>query len=186
MKDRDRLSRLVERVRQRTFSGFPLEVSRDGTVTGSFMKMRLASRFADHGEAGGLAFAACRDAAGEPFGEVALYRLAATQGNRAALDRFLRTLHLLNHVALGEPWERLGLPVSEALLAEVEDHHGRAFRSILDDLGLPPDRYVIVLPDSLAGDAGRLQFVRRNYLSHGFTTRLASAYSAPCAATCAR
>lgn len=174
MKQGQRLADLVERVGKTSVSQFPLFLAEDGSVTGIFMKIRLGSRFDDCPGLGKMARAVCRDPFGRDIAEADLYRLIDNGGSRAVLDRFLRTLHLLNYLAQGSPWQPLGLPVSMALLGEVRDQHGKAFRTILDSLDIEPDRFVMVLPAELQQEPERLESIRANYRLHGFDTRFAN------------
>ena len=85
------------------------------------------------------------------------------------LDRFLRTLHALHHLSLGDDRDGLlALDVHLRHVAALPERHGQVFETLLHRLGLAPCQIVLRLPGAaLQGDphvrAAALSFVRRGY-----------------------
>lgn len=88
-------------------------------------------------------------------------------GHLIALDRLARTLHLLNALVTGHTLP-LFLNVNGRLLAAVGDDHGRAFRRVVDALGVSPASIVIETPVEASAQPDLLTFVLRNYRANGF------------------
>ncbi len=88
-------------------------------------------------------------------------------GHLIALDRLARTLHLLNALVAGHTLP-LFLNVHGRLLAAVGDDHGRAFRRVVDALGVSPASIVIETPVEASAQPDLLTFVLRNYRANGF------------------
>ena len=84
-----------------------------------------------------------------------------------SLDRLARTLHLLNALVAGHTLP-LFLNVHGRLLAAVGDDHGRAFRRVVDALGVSPASIVIETPVEASAQPDLLTFVLRNYRANGF------------------
>lgn len=63
------------------------------------------------------------------------------------LDRFLRTLHALHHLSLGDDREGLlAVDVHLRHLAALPEQHGRVFEGLLRRLGLSPQQIILRLP----------------------------------------
>ncbi|MCM8595249.1 EAL domain-containing protein [Accumulibacter sp.] len=96
-----------------------------------------------------------------------LFSAAADDERLIALDRLCRTVHLLNWL-LAASESLLFLNVHGRLLAAVADDHGRAFRRVVDALGVSPERLVIETPVAASRQPELLHLVLRNYRRHGF------------------
>ena len=85
------------------------------------------------------------------------------------LDRFLRTLHALHHLSLGDDRDGLlALDVHLRHVAALPERHGQVFETLLHRLGLAPCQIVLRLPGAaLQRDphvrAAALSFARRGY-----------------------
>lgn len=126
-----------------------------------------------------------RAASGAIFGQRAKL-LASTQDGRSTLpdslyvqawdaedvvflDRFLRTLHALNHLHLGhDHGETLVLDVHLRHLAAVPGHHGKIFDALLHRLGLRPEQIVLRLDGRALQMDSHLQGAARSFASRGF------------------
>lgn len=98
----------------------------------------------------------------------ALFEQAATPEERVALDRRCRTVHTLNFFADPASPHDLFLRVHDRLLTAVADLHGRAFKRVLDSLGVAQSRIVIELSPSACAHALLLANVIANYRLAGF------------------
>lgn len=96
-----------------------------------------------------------------------LFSTAADDARVIGLDRLARTVHLLNALLAGNE-APLFLNVHGRLLAAVADDHGRAFRRVVDALGVAPDSIVIETPVEASEQPDLLAFVLRNYRNNGF------------------
>lgn len=96
-----------------------------------------------------------------------LFSTAADDYRLMGLDRLSRTLHLLNALAAGVT-TGLFLNVHGRLLAAVTDDHGKAFRRVVDTLGVDPAGIVIETPLAASEQLNLLEFVLDNYRKHGF------------------
>lgn len=106
--------------------------------------------------------------ADEPGGSPwTLFSGTPDDGHLIALDRLARTLHLLNALVAGHTLP-LFLNVHGRLLAAVGDDHGRAFRRVVDALGVSPASIVIETPVEASAQPDLLTFVLRNYRANGF------------------
>lgn len=171
------LTQFLRTVHAEYFMEFPLWSTADGQVMGEFMKVRLSSHFqAVHDAAGQSLGVLARLHAMAPGGELladeALTRLTRVSETPVVLDRFIRSLHLLNYLQAGYGEQGLILPVSALLLQAVSQEHGRVFRQIVDSLVLPAPRIGFLLPAAYAAQPARLAVLRENYARHGFATFL--------------
>lgn len=156
---------------------FPLWRMQDGRFAGEFFKVRLESGFRPvvdmHAQPlGRVAELRAIGPGGEQIGVQALSRLTRVSESPVVLDRFIRCLHLLNHLREPQPAGRLFLPVSAALLERVSHDHGKVFRHILDTLHLAPDAVGFVLPAALGSAANTLARLHDNYQRHGIAAYL--------------
>ncbi|MDD3354237.1 EAL domain-containing protein [Zoogloea sp.] len=145
----------------------------DGGVLGDWAGLALGSAFqpivrADSGELFGRE-AFLRSGVGEEQGlsPWTLFSANTDDDRLIALDRLARTVHLLNALVGGHEG-RLFLNVNGRLLAAVSDDHGRAFRRVVDALGLLPEQIVIETPVEASQQPDLLAFVLRNYRNNGF------------------
>lgn len=145
----------------------------DGSVVGDWNGLALGSAFQDIVESMG----------GRQVGREALLRaLAAPADSRSpwqaisaytddheliALDRLARTLHLLNALTGGHDGP-LFMNVNGRLLSSVGSDHGRAFRRVIEALGLLPEQIVIETPVEASAQPDLLHYVLRNYRYNGF------------------
>ncbi len=89
-----------------------------------------------------------------------------------SVDRLVRMLHTLNFFADSSHQERLFLRVNGRFLSAVPDNHGRAFRRVIEALGLSPEQFVIQIPGNAAHNLPVLGFATDNYRRNGFLTGL--------------
>lgn len=173
------LARFLQQVHPAYFMEFPLWSTAEGEIVGEFLKVRLASRFvavADHtGQPlGVLAGLHAIAPGGEPIGGEVLSRLTGVSETPVVLDRFIRCLHLLNFLQGPHLGQDLLLPVSAALLAQVNQEHGRVFRQIVDQLLQPAPRIGFVLPAAMSTAGDALARLQQSYAGYGFASYLAS------------
>ena len=171
------LTQYLRTVHADFFMEFPLWSTADGQVVGEFLKVRLSSRFAPVHDAAGqplgvLAQLHAVAPGGEVLADEALTRLTRVSETPVVLDRFIRSLHLLNYLQAGYGEQGLILPVSALLLEAVSQEHGRVFRQIVDRLAGPLPRIGFLLPAAYATQPARLAVLRANYARHGFATFL--------------
>lgn len=157
--------------------GFPLWRMEDGRFAGEFFKVRLGSGFRpvidQHAEPlGRAAELQAISPNGEVIGEKALSRLTRVTESPVVLDRFIRCLHLLNHLRDPAPQGRLFLPVSAAALERISQDHGKVFRQILDKLDLTPAAVGFLLPAALSSSATTLGRLHENYERQGIEAYL--------------
>lgn len=167
----DLLDHFLRTVHRGYFMGFPLWRLEDGRIAGEFLKVRLESCFRPvHHEQGTLLGQAAELIATAPdgtnIGQQALARLTQVSESPVVLDRFIRCVHLLNHLLEETHGSALFLPVSAALLDRVNSDHGMVFRQILDQL--TPATVHFLLPGALAAAPPTLTRLRNNYARHGF------------------
>jgi len=91
-----------------------------------------------------------------------------------ATDRLLRALHTLNYFGCSTEPVRLFLDVNHRFFASISDNHGRAFRHLIESLGLLPGHFVIQVVASDETDLNTLAFAADNYRRNGFLTGLHS------------
>jgi hypothetical protein len=173
----DLLSHFLRTIHREYFMGFPLWRMEDGRFAGEFFKVRLESRFRPvvdvHAEPlGRVAELLAITPGRENIGEQVLTRLTRVSESPVVLDRFIRCLHLLNHLCEQGPLGRLFLPVSTVLLERVSHEHGKVFRQILDTLELAPRAVGFLLPAALASSQPTLSRLQENYERHGIDAYL--------------
>lgn len=171
------LTQFLRTVHAEYFMEFPLWSTADGQVMGEFIKVRLSSQFEPARDAAGqslgvLARLQAIAPGGETMADEALTRLTRVSETPVVLDRFIRSLHLLNYLQGGYGEQGLILPVSALLLEAVSHEHGRVFRQIVDRLVTPAPRIGFLLPEAYAAQPARLAVLRENYARHGFATFL--------------
>ncbi|WP_079434099.1 EAL domain-containing protein [Zoogloea sp. LCSB751] len=166
---RDFLTRLP----QAPVPGKQLHRTESGAVVGDWFGFELSSAFqpivdaANGAVVGREAFLRSHDPDEHGLSPWTLFSAAAEDARLIALDRLARTVHLLNALAAGNDVP-LFLNVHGRLLAAVGDDHGRAFRRVVDALGVQPDSIVIETPPEASAQPDLLAFVLRNYRANGF------------------
>ncbi|MFM1992118.1 MAG: hypothetical protein RJA99_5075 [Pseudomonadota bacterium] len=154
--------------------GLDVSLDDDGRVVGRFLQARLASVFdpvielADGVVRGARAELRTVGARGPGLAPWAVFAAAAGPAELVRLDRLARTVHALAFQTIARPGQALHLSVHPRLLDAVPDHHGRAYRGLLDSLGLEALRVVIELPAIAPGDEARIAPIAANYRRHGF------------------
>ncbi|BET27004.1 EAL domain-containing protein (putative c-di-GMP-specific phosphodiesterase class I) [Limnobacter thiooxidans] len=93
-----------------------------------------------------------------------------------ATDRLLRALHTLNYFGCSTEPIRLFLDVNHRFFSSISDNHGRAFRHLIESLGLLPGHFVIQVVASDETDLNTLAFAADNYRRNGFLTGLYCRY----------
>lgn len=174
---KDLLTHFLHTVYREHFLSFPLWRMNDGHIVGEYFKVRMESRFLPVADEQALIFgqaAALQAFApnGSNIGEQALRRLTRVSESPVVLDRFIRCLHLLNHLRSHAGEEKLLLQVSSALLERINHNHGQVFRQILERLRLPPETVGFLLPAALAREQTLLTRIHRSYTQHGFSAYL--------------
>lgn len=144
----------------------------ENTVVARFYGMRLESRFEN-----------LRNPLGEPFGQQALlqvtsprgkpisphgpYAVALDEDSIIALDRLIRTLHVLNAAT----WHWGGvlfLEVHPWHIAKVSDDHGAVFERILQACGRSPQDIVLEIGEAVAQDSDHLARAIKSFQARGF------------------
>lgn len=185
MTDSPPLAPFLEQVHDQLFAEFPLWQDIDGQARGRVFKNELSSHWLpvldDSGQLVGHAgVTTAHDSAGQVTPLEALFRLVRDDG-LARLDRFCRTLHVLNRPATHLP---LFLGIHPLLPSSVSTEHGQVFQHILDFLGIGAAQVVITLPAPVVDDAALLERVTGNYRHHGYRVAWIARYG-PRAATAA-
>lgn len=166
------LQHFVARVHSHYFSGFPIYRTGGLDYAGEFMKHRIRSRFLPQERRRLLAVPLCSDPTGAPLPLEALTRLCRASDTAVVLDRFVRTIHLLNLMrddpAIPADCDTVFLPVGIALIHGVPGDHGKVFRTILTRLGWQRYRLGILLPEALSREPARWRTVARAYRANGF------------------
>ncbi len=163
----------LERLPSGPLPGKQLRRTDSGSVLGDWFGFALSSAFqpivdsANGQIVGREAFLRSVNSADEGLSPWTLFSAAAEDARLIALDRLARTVHLLNSIVVGNAVP-LFLNVHGRLLAAVGDDHGRAFRRVVDALGVQPDRIVIETPPEASAQPELLTFVLRNYRANGF------------------
>lgn len=162
----------LERLPRQRTPGKQLHRQDDGRVVGDWVGLELSSAFQPIVDAAGAVVgreAFLRSAGDDDQGlsPWTLFSTATDDTRLIALDRLARTLHLLNALVGGNTVP-LFLNVHGRLLAAVGDDHGRAFRRVVDALGVRPEQIVIETPLEASAQPDLLAFVLRNYRNNGF------------------
>lgn len=163
----------MERLPRGHEPGRSLHRHADGSIIGDWYGCRLSSVFqpivdARSGEVRGQeAFLRVFGQGQRDLSPWSLFSAAADDERLIALDRLCRTVHLLNSL-LARSESLLFLNVHGRLLAAVSDDHGRAFRRVVDALGVSAERIVIETPVAASRQPELLNLVLRNYRRHGF------------------
>ncbi|HEY1059508.1 MAG TPA: hypothetical protein VGE55_12335 [Limnobacter sp.] len=89
-----------------------------------------------------------------------------------ASDRLIRALHTLNYFGVSAEPVRLFVDVNQRFFTSVVDNHGKAFRTLIESLGLGPAHFVIQVVANAATDLSTLAFAADNYRRNGFMTGL--------------
>lgn len=180
----DRLQIYLQRLRLNP-RGADLWVDAAGAVRGRVLDAEVGSLFEpvfapDGTEVAAQALAQVRPfeggatepvAAGEPT-PWKLFSRALSPDDLVAFDRRCRTVHTLNFFARPGPERDLYLRVHDRLLTAVADLHGRAFKRVLDSLGIPTRRVIIELPPTATAHTSLLSHVIANYRLAGFRVAL--------------
>lgn len=175
----DRLQVYLQRLRLNP-RGADLWVDADGAVHGRVLDAEVSSSFEPIRTPDGEVVAAQALAEVRPFdggsdpvarGEPTPWKLfsrALSPDDLVAFDRRCRTVHTLNFFSSHPPSQELFLRVHDRLLTAVADLHGRAFKRVLDSLGIPMSRIVIELPPAASAHPALLAHVIANYRLAGF------------------
>lgn len=162
------LPRFLHAVHDPLFGEFPLWLS-EGQARGRVFKNEVGTEWlpvaTEHGRGDGwLARTTAVDATGAAVPVERLFSLLRDDG-LVRLDRFCRTLHVLNRPA---DTRRLYLPIHPDLPASVSGEHGQVFERVLSFLEVPPARITIVLPAAAARVVDLAERVTANYRRHGY------------------
>ena len=162
------LTFFIDRVHGPYFSNFPIHQTLQGEYVGKFMKHEIASRFRTLNPSRALAELACTSPAGLEINLEDLQRMCRASQSAVILDRFIRSIHLLNLMRQPTRWDTVFLPVSMGLIDGVGQDHGLVFRTILNSLELLRPKIGIVLPDTLLRCPERFAEVAESYRQNGF------------------
>lgn len=173
----DYMIRTIERII--TTTGFSLQHSDNGDITGLFYHCKLSSAYQP-------VFGTARNSIiGQEAhiradlngnGEIQLspwhiFALAPDNEQLIRLDRLCRTIHALNFLDnIPNKQMKLFIRVQPRLLESVKDDHGSAFEQILDIIGIRTSRIVIEIPVEVNRDWRLLERVIMNYRAHGYLT----------------
>ncbi|MGP9767200.1 hypothetical protein ACT3UM_15925 [Halomonas sp. AOP13-D3-9] len=98
-----------------------------------------------------------------------LYFLSWNQEDVVFLDRFLRVLHALNHLALnGASTKPLIVDVHWRHIQAVEVSHGSVFESLLTQLGLHPSQVVLRLDGAVVLEEEHAQAAAHSFHQRGY------------------
>jgi EAL domain-containing protein (putative c-di-GMP-specific phosphodiesterase class I) len=159
-----RLAPLLARLEREHFPAHRLSEPHPGTVEAQFFQSRLTSVFQpvvranDGAVAGHQGLLRVFDDAGIEAAPWSVFSQACDDAQLVQLDRLCRTVHALNYFPARGGAGVLFLNVEQRLLKAVSADHGAYFESILAQLGVTPQRVVIVLPASAVDDP--VTFVR--------------------------
>lgn len=157
-----------------------LQLDPAGRVVSRFFNCEIATAFqgihaVDSAAVAWQAFARVRGA--DDSHDLSPWRLfarAASDEDLVAMDRRCRLVHALNFFRLAEAATLgdLHLCVHDRLLSAVSSDHGRAYRRVLDSLGVDHRRIVIELPALPVGNEYVLAQVAASYRLNGFRIAL--------------
>ena len=174
-----RLQQQIEQVYHQYFSDFPIFSVDQGQVVGRFFKFELRSRFEPvyAGDSRQLIGHHAHLQASGPqqadIGSQRLFALARDSSALVTLDRMVRTLHLLNYLALDNSQAlTLFLSVDTALLGAVKEKHGQFFEHLSRQLGGDIRKIVISLASDALTDMAQLRTAIDNYRQHNFGTAI--------------
>ncbi|HWO99576.1 MAG TPA: EAL domain-containing protein [Methylococcus sp.] len=158
----------------------PLEF-RDGRVAGRFGEVSLTSEFQPIRLAGALSVIIGQDAILKAIRantlETPTEQVFAGTADGAPivnLDRFCRTLHMLNFLPLAHDNGSLFLHVHPRHILGVRRDHGAYFEDVIFRCGLSPRRVVITVRITPVYDRQLVRLLEglRNYRDHGYGTAL--------------
>jgi EAL domain-containing protein (putative c-di-GMP-specific phosphodiesterase class I) len=110
-----------------------------------------------------------RTADGYPVHPESLYVQAWDAADVVFLDRFLRTLHALNHLHLGHGGrELLVLDVHLRHVAALPEHHGEVFETLLHRFGLRTDQVVLRLDGRALHSDTHVQGAAKSFAGYGY------------------
>jgi EAL domain-containing protein (putative c-di-GMP-specific phosphodiesterase class I) len=110
-----------------------------------------------------------RAANGNPASNESLYAEVWEAADVIFLDRFLRTLHALNHLHQDHDGHGLlVLDVHPRHVAALPDHHGEVFEGLLQRFGLRTDRVVLRLDGRALHNDPHVQMAARSFVGHGY------------------
>jgi hypothetical protein len=110
-----------------------------------------------------------QSAAGQPMLPEGLYVHAWDAEDVIFLDRFLRTLHALHHLSLGEGRSGLlALDVHVRHVAALPEQHGQVFEALLYRLGLMPPQIVLRLAGTALQQDPHVQAAARSFSGRGY------------------
>jgi len=162
------LDNFIEKVQRTYFSNFPVYRTGAGEYAGVFMKHLLQTRFNELSPDCAHASLVCHSPGGKIISIESLQRLCGPIQSAMVLDRFVRSIHLLNFMAIEPRWHTLYLPVTQALIIGAGADHGKVFREILERLPLGNHQFGIALPATLKQDPVLFSRVSCAYRQHGF------------------
>ncbi|MBI2311170.1 MAG: EAL domain-containing protein [Betaproteobacteria bacterium] len=177
----DRIGDFIEGFYNSRFPEFPLDRLGDGSVVARFYQCRLSSVFQPvfdgrvRAPVGHKGLIRCYGAGGESLSPWGIFSHAADDATLVQLDRVCRTLHVLNFIRRTPSGFRLFVTVQPRLLLAVGLGYGRAFQTILEQLGVATSRVVIELPEDPNLDWDILKLAVANYRSCGYAVALSHA-----------
>jgi EAL domain-containing protein (putative c-di-GMP-specific phosphodiesterase class I) len=151
-----------------------LRLAQNGTVIGRFHEFDLATGFQSIVRLDTLdvvgydAYARSHAQDGDVVSPWGLFSHAADDATVTRLDRLCRLVHTVNYFSQAGSDVPLYLRVHGRLLAAITQDHGKAFRYMIDALGIPPSSIVLQLPADAAQDVLLIGIIIDNYKKAGF------------------
>lgn len=173
------LNQYLARLTDQNSATTSIWLDQQGRAQGRFFNCTMTSAFLpvrELGEGRVVAYEGLARSVSAADEGLSLWRLldhAASDDESIELDRLCRMLHAINFFRQEGADQSAGAPdlylnVHDRLLSAVSSNHGHAFQRILDALGLPIERIVLLLPPVTAQQGWLLNYVADNYRRNGF------------------
>lgn len=169
------LNQYLARLSDQSTASTSIRLDAQGRALGRFFNCTMTSAFQpvrDLGRGGVVAYEGLARSVSADDEGLSLWKLldhAASDDESVELDRLCRMLHAINFFRQEDGGDAdLYLNVHDRLLSAVSSNHGYAFQRILDALGLPIGRIVLLLPPVTAQQGWLLNYVADNYRRNGF------------------
>lgn len=166
--EKDELARIQES------TDYAVTRAENGFIMGHFFNCLLSSVFQPvfdtktHSVAGHAAYIRSVMSEENPLSPWKVLSLGEGDAPLVRFDRLCRAVHVLNYFSGRSHESSLSVTVQPRLLESVKDDHGRAFKRILDIIGVETSRVVIEIPAEVNRNWKLLKHVISNYRSHGY------------------
>ncbi|WP_189532203.1 EAL domain-containing protein [Paludibacterium paludis] len=124
------------------------------------------------GYMGAEALVRVRDGNGHPIPPPMLFAAETSPRRTVYLDRLLRCLHVANYRQSRMSARMLFLNVNARHLANVSEHHGQFFSTVLEKLGMDPALVCLEIVEDAVDDPARLLLAVQRYRQLGFAIAL--------------